>query len=60
MKKRGWSEKQLIEALKTKGIPAKGKQGAATRYVHPLTKQSIVVDNITGEIFHVGGKGFKY
>lgn len=37
-----------------------GKNGPATRYVHPKTGKSVVVDNRTGEIFHVGGKGFKY
>lgn len=32
----------------------------ATRYVHPRTGQSVVVDNVTGEVIHVGGPGFGY
>ncbi len=60
MSKRGWTKKQIIEALHTKGISAMGKDGPATRYVHPITGKSVVVDNKTGEIFHVGGEGFKY
>jgi hypothetical protein len=28
--------------------------------VHPSTGQSVVVDNATGAIIHVGGKGYKY
>lgn len=46
--------------MKTKGIPTTGKNGLATRYVHPRTGKSIVIDNKTNEIFHVGGEGFKY
>ena len=64
LSKRGWTEKQIGEAI------AKGKQfnavnnvnkaNAATRYVHPTTGQSVVIDNVTKELLHVGGKGFKY
>jgi hypothetical protein len=32
----------------------------ATRYVHPTTGQSVIVDNVTGEVIHVGGPGFRY
>lgn len=32
----------------------------ATRYVHPITGQSVVIDEVTREIIHVGGPGFKY
>ncbi|MDD7422401.1 MAG: colicin E5-related ribonuclease, partial [Campylobacter hominis] len=60
MKKRGWTEKNIREAMKTKGIPTTGKNGPATRYVHPKTGKSIVIDNKTNEIFHVSGEGFKY
>ncbi|MGH1601749.1 colicin E5-related ribonuclease [Campylobacter majalis] len=60
MKKRGWTEKEIVEAMQTKGIPTNGKNGPATRYVHPKTGKSVVVDNKTNEIFHVGDKGFKY
>lgn len=55
MRKRGWTEKEINEALENKpGIPAMGKNGPATRYVNPTTGKSIVVDNATGEVFHVG------
>ena len=60
MKARGWTESDIREALKTEGIPAVGKKGQATRYVNPRTGKSVVVDNGTGEIFHVGGEGFIY
>ena len=64
MAKRGWTPKQITEAI------AKGKQFAvpnrvnpaniATRFVHPETGQSIVIDRVTNEIIHIGGKGFVY
>jgi Colicin E5 ribonuclease domain len=60
MAKRGWTEAQVLEALRTPGIPARGKKGPATRYVHPRSGRSVVVDNATGEVFHVGGDGFEY
>jgi hypothetical protein len=60
MRQRGWSEQDIIDAIQTEGIPTVGKNGPATRYVHPKTGKSVVIDNQTGEIFHVGGEGFKY
>jgi hypothetical protein len=33
---------------------------SATRYIHPVTGQSVVVDNVTGNVVHVGGPGFQY
>jgi hypothetical protein len=60
MRKRGWTDDMIREAMTTAGIPAVGKNGPATRYVHPVTGQSVVVDNATGGIFHVGKKGFLY
>jgi predicted RNA binding protein YcfA (HicA-like mRNA interferase family) len=60
MARRGWTEAQIVEALQTLGIPARGKKGPATRYVHPRTGRSVVVDDATGEVFHVGGDGFEY
>jgi hypothetical protein len=50
----------ILEALATIGIRTDGKHGPATRFVHPKTGKSVVVDNATGEIFHVGGEGFRY
>lgn len=60
MARRGWTEALIREALETPGIPKMGKRGPATRYVHPTTGKSVVVDNASGEVFHVGGEGFRY
>jgi hypothetical protein len=60
MRQRGWTEQLILEAMQTQGIPTKGRNGSATRYVHPITRKSVVVDDASGEVFHVGGKGFKY
>jgi hypothetical protein len=60
MRKRRWTEAQILEALQTQPIPTRGKRGPATRYVHPRTGRSVVVDDATGEVFHVGGYGFEY
>ena len=64
MQKRGWTESQIVEAVeKGKKYPAIDKtQGGqpATRYVHPETGKSVVINNTTGEIIHVGGEGFRY
>jgi gentisate 1,2-dioxygenase len=38
----------------------KATGGAATRYINPDTGQSVVIDDTTGEVIHVGGPGFKY
>jgi Colicin E5 ribonuclease domain len=60
MAKRGWTEEQIIEALQTAGVATHGKKGPATRYIHPRTGRSVVVDDATGEVIHVGGDGFEY
>ena len=60
MKTRGWTEEMILDAMKTRGIKTIGKHGPATRYVHSGTGKSVVVDDSTGEIFHVGGEGFRY
>lgn len=63
MKQRGWTQEQIEEAIKTgEKFPAKNLQtgGSATRYVHPKTGQSVVIDDTTGGIIHVGGPGFVY
>ena len=62
--KRGWTEKQIGEAI-SKGtsfnaINNVNKVNGATRFVHPKTGQSVVIDNVTKELLHVGGPGFKY
>ena len=60
MRKRGWTEQQVREAMQTAGIPTPGKMNPAPRYVHPVSGKSVVVDDVTGEVFHVGGEGFEY
>ena len=62
--KRGWTEKQIGEAInKGKSFNAinnVNKANGATRFVHPKTGQSVVIDDVTKELLHVGGPGFKY
>ena len=60
MRRRGWTDEQVREALRAPGIPAMGKLGSATRHVHPDTGKSVVVDDATGEIFHVGEERSNY
>jgi hypothetical protein len=60
MRKRGWTERELREALAAPEHPAQGRRHPARRHVHPVTGRSVLVDAETGEIFHVGGKEFGY
>jgi membrane carboxypeptidase/penicillin-binding protein len=63
MEARGWTEKAIQEAMKSgKQVRAinKATGNPATRYISPTTGQSVVVDDVTGEVIHVGGPGFKY
>jgi hypothetical protein len=64
LKKRGWTKEQIIEAVnKGENFSAENlvnKGNEATRYLHPETGQSVVIDNVTNEVIHVGGPGFKY
>lgn len=60
MRKRGWTETLIREALTSTPLPAVGKRGLAWRYVHPSTGLSVVVDQASGEIFHVGGRRYRY
>ena len=60
MRKRSWTEQQIREALATTPTPARGKRGPALRYTHPVTGKTVMVDAATGEIFHVGGEGYRY
>ncbi|MBX3329142.1 MAG: hypothetical protein KF722_01980 [Nitrospira sp.] len=60
---RGWTPKAIKEAVKSgRQVPAinKATGNPATRYVNPTTGQSVVIDNVTREVIHVGGPGFKY
>lgn len=62
--KRGWTEKQIGEAIANgkqfNAVNNVNKANSATRYVHPITEQSVVIDDVTKELLHIGGKGFKY
>jgi hypothetical protein len=62
--KRNWTKEQIQETVeKGMAYPAMDKTAegaAATRYVHPTTGKSVVVNNETGKVIHLGGEGFKY
>ena len=63
MARRRWMPQQIDEAVQSgKQVRAinRATGNPATRYVHPETGQSVVVDNVTGEVIHVGGPGFRY
>jgi hypothetical protein len=63
MAARGWTAAAMVEA-RTSGQQVQAinmaNGNAATRYVHPQTGQSMVVDKVSGEVIHVGGPGFRY
>jgi RHS repeat-associated protein len=61
--KRGWTTDAIDEAVQSgKQVRAVNKAtgNPATRYIHPNTGQSVVIDDVTGQVIHVGGPGFKY
>lgn len=61
--KRGWTPREIQDAYANgEQIPAvnKANGAAATRYVNPTTGKSVVIENDTGQVIHVGGSGFKY
>jgi RHS repeat-associated protein len=62
--KRGWTEKEISEAIASgERVPAVNNinpANGATRYISPSSGKSVVVDNVTQEVIHVGGAGFKY
>lgn len=65
MQQRGWTPEQIQEAYDSgQQYPATNRLGgasnAATRYVNPTTGQSVVIDDASGEVVHVGGPGFRY
>ena len=59
MRKRGWTNAQIDEAIASgQRFPAPNninKGNTASRYVHPTTGKSVVVDDVTGDIIQVGG-----
>ena len=64
MERRGWTPSQIDEAVASGNQfsapnnlnPANG----ATRFVHPETGRSVVIDSKTGQVIQVGGDGFKF
>ncbi|MCI0462167.1 MAG: hypothetical protein L0Z62_34885 [Gemmataceae bacterium] len=64
MRSRGWTPDQITEAIQAGSkVPAVNQvnpANSATRYIHPTTGRSVVVDDVTGEVIHVGGDGFVY
>jgi RHS repeat-associated protein len=64
MAKRGWTDAQIDEAVRNGAqYPAPNNinpANGATRYVNPTTGRSVVIDNLTQEVLHVGGDGFQY
>jgi len=64
MAQRGWTDAQIEEAVANgEQYPAPNNinpANGATRYVNPTTGRSVVIDNTTNEVLHVGGDGFRY
>ena len=64
MRQRGWTPDQISEAVQHgRKVPAVNQvnpSNAATRHVHPTTGRSVVIDDVTKEVIHVGGDGFVY
>jgi hypothetical protein len=63
MEARGWTRDAIDQAINEgQQVRAVNKANGnpATRYVNPMTGQSVVVDDVTGEVIHVGGPGFRY
>ena len=63
MVQRGWTQAQIDEAI-AGGVRHQAVNnetgGPATRYIHPVTGRSVVIDDQTNEVIHVGGDGFIY
>lgn len=63
MAQRGWTATQIEEA-RASGTGYKTVNletgGSATRYVHPVTGRSVIIDDETGGVLHVGGDGLGY
>ena len=56
-------DSRLSEALSTKGISTRNAVNPgnpATWHLYPRTCQSVVIDNKTSEIIHIGWKNFDY
>ena len=64
MIKRGWIEGEVLEAYLNgtffDAVDMTDDNAPATRFVHPASGKSVVINNATGKIIHVGGKDFQY
>lgn len=63
MAARGWTVEQIEEARRNgERRPAVNRETGtpATRYIHPVTSRSVVIDDVSGDVIHVGGDGFIY
>ena len=61
MRHRGWTQAQVAESVAGgAAYPATNLEtgGGAKRYVRPITDRSVVIDDASGEVIHVGGDGF--
>jgi hypothetical protein len=61
---RGWTPQQVQEAIANRPsmFPAinYANGNPASGFVHPTTGQTVIIDNVTGNVIHVGGPGFHY
>ena len=64
MRRRDWTADQIEEAIRNgqrfTAVNNINPANGATRCVHPTTGRSVVLDDATGEVIHVGGNGFVY
>jgi Flp pilus assembly protein CpaB len=63
MAARGWTDDEIAEAVASGVRVATADRETdrpATRYIHPMTGRSVVIEDESGEIIHVGGDGFIY
>ena len=63
MAARGWTAAAIEEARRSgERRPSLNSETGtpATRYIHPETGRSLVIDDVSGDVIHVGGDGFIY
>lgn len=64
MEQRGWTKEEITETIKTgERFPATNRvtpTNEATRFLHPTSGKSVIVDNVTKELLHIGKVGFGY
>jgi len=63
MAKRNWTQTELQEAIRSgKATTSKNMQtgNSATVFKHPTTGKPVVVDDVTGGVIRVGGKGYRF